>query len=73
MIKSDPDAPEITDAQARNPMSFSEAMKRGPDRPRLHNAKKAVTLRLDSEIVQRFKAKGDDWRIRMAKVRKDAS
>lgn len=73
MIKSDPDAPEITDAQARNPMSFSEAMKRGPGRPRLANAKEAVTLRLDPEVVDRFKAKGDDWRTQMAQALKDAS
>ena len=30
-------------------------------RPRLANPKKQVTLRLDSEIVERFRAQGKGW------------
>lgn len=73
MIASDPDAPELTDEQAKRPMSFSDAMKRGRGRPRLSNAKEAVTLRLDPDVVERFKAGGEDWRNRMAQALKDAS
>lgn len=51
----------------------AEAIRRGRGRPRLPNAKQAVTLRLDPEVVERFKSTGDDWRTRMAQVLKDAS
>lgn len=68
MIASDPDAPEITDEQARHPMTFAEAMSRRRGRPSLPGAKEAVTLRLDPEVVRRFKAKGDDWRAQMAQA-----
>lgn len=73
MIASDPDNPEITDEQVKGRMTFAEALKRGPGRPRLPNPKEAVTLRLDPEVVERFRAKGDDWRGRMAQILKDAS
>ena len=68
MIASDPDNPEISDEEARNPMSFSEAIARGPGRPRLANAKEAVTLRLDPQVINRFKDGGEDWRARMAEA-----
>ncbi|UXN74488.1 BrnA antitoxin family protein [Devosia sp. A8/3-2] len=68
MIASDPDAPEVTDEQAKNPMTFAEAMKRRPGRPKLDNAKEPVTLRLDPGTVARFKALGDNWRTIMADV-----
>lgn len=51
----------------------ADAIRRGRGRPRLPNAKQAVTLRLDPEVVERFKSSGDDWRTRMAQVLKDAS
>jgi uncharacterized protein (DUF4415 family) len=80
MIASDPDNPEITEAQIRQRRSFAEAfpelaesIRRSRGRPRLPNAKQAVTLRLDPEVVERFKAQGDDWRQRMAQVLEKAS
>lgn len=68
MIASDPDNPEITDEQAGSQMSFAEAMKRGRGRPKLENARQAVTLRLDPETIARFQAGGEDWRSRMVEV-----
>lgn len=68
MIASDPDNPEITDEQARSRTSFAEAMKRGRGRPKLDNARQAVTLRLDPETIARFQATGEDWRSRMVEV-----
>lgn len=68
MIASDPDNPEITDEQAKDRMSFAEAMKRGRGRPKLDNARQAVTLRLDPETIARFQATGEDWRSRMVEV-----
>ena len=52
---------------------LAESIRRSRGRPRLPNAKQAVTLRLDPDVVERFKAEGDDWRTRMAQVLKDAS
>ena len=72
-IAADPDNPELTEEQAKGRMTFSEAMRRSRGRPKLHNAKQAVTLRLDPDVLERFKAKGDDWRTRMAQALKDAS
>jgi uncharacterized protein (DUF4415 family) len=52
---------------------LAESIRRGRGRPRLHNAKQAVTLRLDPDVVERFKSEGDDWRTRMAQAVKKAS
>ncbi len=75
MIASDPDAPELTDEQLKRGRPFKEALpelyasiQRSRGRPRLGNAKEAVTLRLDPGAVARFKALGKDWRARMADI-----
>lgn len=75
LIASDPDNPEVTDEQIKSRKTFAEAfpdlaesIKRGPGRPRLDNAKEAVTLRVDPATVARFKALGDNWRTIMADV-----
>lgn len=75
MIASDPDNPEITDVQIKGRKTFAEAfpdladsIKRGRGRPKLDNAKEAVTLRIDPATVARFKALGDNWRSIMADV-----
>ena len=72
MIASDPDAPELSDTQGSNPMSFSEAVRRKRGRPPEPNALQAVTLRLEPEVVERFKRRGDDWRKQMAQALKSA-
>lgn len=75
MIVSDPDSPELTDKQIKGRKTFAQAfpdlaesIKRGRGRPKLDNAKEAVTLRVDPETVARFKALGDNWRSIMADV-----
>jgi uncharacterized protein (DUF4415 family) len=74
-IAKDPDAPELTDEQLSQGRPFAEAfpdlaasIKRSRGRPRVENAKEAVTLRLDPQTVARFKASGDDWRTKMAEA-----
>ena len=74
-IASDPDAPEATEEQLRQGKPFAEmfpdlaaSIKRSRGRPRVENAKEAVTLRLDPRTVDRFKATGDDWRTKMAEA-----
>lgn len=75
MIASDPDNPELTDAQFAKGKPFAEAfpelaesIKRSRGRPRVESPKEAVTLRLAPDIVAKFKAAGDDWRAKMAKA-----
>lgn len=75
MIASDPDNPEISDAQIAKGKPFAkafpelaESIKRSRGRPRVDNPREAVTLRIDPETVARFKAKGKDWRARMARA-----
>lgn len=73
MIASDPDAPEATDAQLAQGKPFAEAFpalaekmrKNMGGRPRSENPKVAVSLRLDPDVVSRFKADGPGWQTRM--------
>jgi uncharacterized protein (DUF4415 family) len=44
------------------------AAKRGPGRPRLETPKVPLTLRLDPEMVERFRATGEGWQRRMNEV-----
>lgn len=73
MIASDPDAPEATDEQLAQAKPFTEAFpslaeamrKNVGGRPKVDNPKVAVSLRLDQDIVARFKASGPGWQTRM--------
>lgn len=59
------DAPELTDewfAQAEVRRG-GKVVRRG--RPRLDNPKKQVALRIDPEVIDRFKADGAGWQSRM--------
>ena len=73
MIASDPDAPEATDEQLAQAKPFTEAFpslaeamrKNVGGRPKADNPKVAVSLRLDQDIVARFKASGPGWQTRI--------
>lgn len=65
--------PEVSAKQAKKAQPFAkafpdlmESIKRSRGRPRLEAPKQAVTLRVSPETLDRFKARGDDWRSRMA-------
>jgi uncharacterized protein (DUF4415 family) len=81
MIASDPDAPEATDEQLAQAKPFGEAFPALADamrknvggRPKSDNPKVAVSLRLDQEIVARFKASGPGWQTRMNDALRDAA
>lgn len=81
MIESDPDALEATDAQLAQAKPFSEAFPALADamrrniggRPKAENPKVAVSLRLDQDVVARFKASGPGWQTRMNSVLRDAA
>jgi uncharacterized protein (DUF4415 family) len=57
---ADPDAMPLTDAQWQQVKPLA---RRG--RPLGSGAKTQVTLRLDTEIIQKFKASGDGWQTRI--------
>lgn len=74
-IIEDPDDWTPTDEELAQGRSFAEALpelyaaiQRGRGRPKLANAKEAVTLRLPPDTVERFRATGPDWRQRMAET-----
>jgi uncharacterized protein (DUF4415 family) len=50
------------------PPGFFEAVKaaRKPGRPRKADKLVAVTVRLPPDVLDRWKATGDDWRVKMA-------
>ncbi len=81
MIASDPDAPEVTDAQIAQAKPFVEAFpalsermrKNVGGRPKAENPKVAVSLRLDPEVVARFKAKGPGWQTRINEALRQAA
>ena len=80
MIDCDPDAPEATDEQLSQAKPFSDVFPALADtmrknvggRPKSENPKVAVSLRLDQEIVARFKAAGPGWQTRMNKALREA-
>ena len=81
MIASDPDAPEATDDQIAQAKPFNEAFPALADamrknvggRPKADNPKVAVSLRLDQDVVARFKASGPGWQTRMNSALRDAA
>ncbi|WP_134682144.1 BrnA antitoxin family protein [Paracoccus ravus] len=81
MIASDPDAPEATDDQIARAKPFQEVFpelasnlrKNLGGRPRSENPKVAVSLRLDQEVVARFKAQGPGWQSRMNQALRSAA
>jgi uncharacterized protein (DUF4415 family) len=47
---------------------LAESIRRARGRPKLDNAKKAVTLRIDPATLERFQARGKDWRAKMSEA-----
>lgn len=67
------DNPELTDAELKELRPFREVF---PDlaasidrklagRPKAESPKKAISIRLDQEVIDRFKASGEGWQSRM--------
>lgn len=61
---TDADNLPLTDAELKQ-------MKRGPGRPAGSGKKEQVTLRLDSDILQRFRATGSGWQTRINDALRD--
>lgn len=66
------DNPELTEEELKEMRPFREvfpelaaSIDRKLGRPKAENPKKAVSLRLDAEVIERFKAGGEGWQSRM--------
>ena len=75
------DAPELTrdlmkQAQrGRNvlPEAVLAQFRRGPGRPPANNPKVPVSIRLDKDVVDHFKATGEGWQTRINSILRDAT
>jgi len=47
--------------------------KPGPGRPKLANPKQRITLRLDQDVIERFRATGAGWQSRMNEALRKAA
>ena len=79
MIASDPDAPEATEEQLSAARPFAEAypalatkMRRAAGRPKLDEPKVPVSIRLDAEVLRKWKATGPGWQSRINEALKTA-
>jgi uncharacterized protein (DUF4415 family) len=69
----DPDNPPLTDAQLRRmrpayqvrPELVAAQLRRGPGRPKLEQPKQQVTLRIDRDVLDKFRATGEGWQSRI--------
>jgi uncharacterized protein (DUF4415 family) len=71
-IASDPDAPEATDEQLAKAKPFAEAfpdlaesIKRARGRPAVENPRQQISIRLDPDVIEHYKAAGKGWQSRM--------
>ena len=74
------DNPEWTEADFKNAKPFAEvfpdlmeSLRRSRGRPKLESPKKRITLRLDDDVIERFRASGPGWQSRMNEVLKKAA
>jgi len=65
------DVPEITEEQAAQRMTFEEAVRRFRGKGR-KAPKQVVTLRLDPDVVEAFKADGPGWQSRVNAALREA-
>ncbi|QBY01065.1 hypothetical protein E2K80_10275 [Rhodophyticola sp. CCM32] len=76
MIASDPDSPELTDDQIASAKPFSEGFpeiaqkmrKNIGGRPKSDSPKVPVSIRLDQDVIAKFKATGPGWQSRINEV-----
>jgi uncharacterized protein (DUF4415 family) len=59
-IAADPDSHEVSDAEF--------ALMRRPGRPTGSGTKTQITLRIDTAIIEKFKATGEGWQTRINDV-----
>jgi len=75
------DAPELTREMMKKagrgrdvlPEAVLAQFRRGPGRPPADNPKVPVSIRLDKDVVDHFKATGDGWQTRINSILRDAT
>lgn len=75
------DAPELTREMMKKagrgrdvlPEVVLAQFRRGPGRPPTDNPKVPVSIRLDKDVVDHFKATGDGWQTRINSILRDAT
>ena len=73
------DNPEWTEADFEKARPFTEvfpdiaeSMRRSRGRPRIEKPRQQISLRLDPDVIEKFKATGKGWQSRINDVLKDA-
>ena len=67
-IAADPDNPERTDAdfkRAKPLAELADGIRRSRGRPPAEKTKRQISLRIDSDVIERFKAAGPGWQSRV--------
>ena len=79
-IANDADADEATDDQLAQAKSFAdafpdmmEAIRRGRGRPAIENPRKQISLRLDGDVIEKFKSTGKGWQSRINEALRKAA
>lgn len=60
-IAGDPDDEELSGESAGRPMTFAEAIRRQRGRPPVEAPRRQISIRLDPEVIEHFKATGKGW------------
>ena len=78
-ISSDPDSPEATDEELSHARPFAEifpelmdGIRRSRGRPVAETRKQQISLRLDPDVIAKFKATGKGWQSRVNEILKQA-
>ena len=79
MIAGDPDAPEATDEELAGARPFAEvfpdlmeSIARNRGRPAIDKPRQQISLRLEPDVIAKFKATGKGWQSRINDVLKKA-
>jgi uncharacterized protein (DUF4415 family) len=74
------DNPEWTEEDFKNASPFAEvfpdpiaSIQRARGRPKSENPKQRITLRLDNDMIERFRASGPGWQSRMNEALRKAA
>ncbi len=78
-IAADPDDSEVTDEELAQARPFRDVLpdlhkgiERARGRPKLEKPKQVVSIRLDQDVIAKYKATGKGWQARINDVLKNA-
>lgn len=79
-IASDEDAAEAADSELALAKPFAaafpdlmESIRRGRGRPAIANSRKQISLRLDGDVIEKFKSTGKGWQSRLNEALRKAA